>query len=109
LGQLPRSLNFPTSQFLRPNKGAGSLVGFQQATKFQLSIRTSNRVRVDRQVDRELAYCRELITDTERSRSDGTPHLVDELAVDRNPTLEVKPEAKGWLARTRHVINVLVN
>ena len=49
---------------------------------------------VDRQIDRQLTNGGELIASSQCRRRNAADHLVDDLPVNRNPTVQVQAELK---------------
>jgi hypothetical protein len=91
---------------------AGALLGVEQATYLHLAVGAQNCVGVDGEIDGNLSYGGELVSDGEQPGGDCRLYLVDELAVDRNPAVCVQAEGEygdfEFCASLHESYNVLV-
>ena len=81
----------------------------------KLAVRAHHRVRIDREIHRELSHGGQLIAGVEAAGRYAAQHLVDDLAVGRNAAARVQRELNppvigpgSGFATRRHVISVLV-
>ena len=68
---------------------AGSLLRRQHSADFQFPISPNHRIRINREIDRELAHRGELIARPQTAGRDAAEHLVDNLPVDRHAAAQV--------------------
>ncbi len=80
---------------LLSNKGAGALLGVENAADFHFAIGTHHGVGIDLEIDGNLSDRGELIARDQEARGNGGLDLVDELAVEGNATLHIEAESKG--------------
>ena len=80
------------SGFLLADESSRALVSFQQAAKLQFAIGAHHRVRIDREIDCELANGGELVAGAQRSGRDSATDLVDELTINGNTAMQVDRE-----------------
>lgn len=92
-----------TVKFLIADESAGSLVSFEQAIVFELTVRTDNGVGIDFKVDRELTDGGKLIAGNETANSDRSTDLVDNLAIHRNSAMHVEMEAERGFGAGAHM------
>src|SRR5579871_527106 len=87
------------------DKGPGALVCLQHAAEFELAISPHHGIRIDGEIDRELPDSRQLISGGQCARSDSCAHLIDQLAIDRDPGMQVERESEGrtGLSAVSHV------
>ena len=81
------------------DEGPGALMGFQQTSQLQLAISPHHRVRIDGEIDRELANGGQLITGSQRPGSGSGAHLVDELTIHGHAGVQVEPEFEAAVLR----------
>jgi hypothetical protein len=84
-------------------------MSLQQTSKFEFAVRPSDSIRIDGQINRELAHCGKLIARHQRTGSHTAAHLVDDLAIDRYTAVKVKPQTEWRPMGTHYEFNVLVN
>ena len=92
---------FPTDECAR------ALVSFKHATEFELPIRSHHGIRIDLQINGELADGRKLISSGQRAGSNTSPYLIDELTINGDAGMEIEAELKSGLVIPGHAINVL--
>src|SRR5215831_4033408 len=69
-----------------------ALLGLEHSSNFEFAISPNDRIRVDRQIHRQLAYGGKLIATLQGAGRHAANHLVHDLAVDRNAAPQVQPE-----------------
>ena len=79
---------------LLSDKGAGALLGVEDAADFHFAIGTHDGVGVDLEIYGDLTDGGELIAWDEEAGGDGSLDLVDELAVERDAALHVEAEGE---------------
>src|SRR5581483_8012656 len=72
-----------------------ALLRFQHPANFQLAISAHHRVRINREIDRELPHGGKLVAGGQRAGSDAAHHQVDDLAVRRHAAVQVEPEREA--------------
>src|ERR1700733_1213850 len=72
------------------DKRSSSLLGFQKTSNLHLAIGTGHGIRVNRQIDRDLANRRQLIAGLETAGRECALHLVNHLPVDRHATMHIE-------------------
>ena|GEM_PF-4553149 len=80
---------------LGADKGAGALVGFNDAEDFEFAVGADDGVGIDREVDGGLADGGELITGAERTEDDAVADLFDELAVNGDAARQIEMKVEG--------------
>ena len=100
-----------TFHLLVADEGSCPLLRFKHASNFEFTISPDDRVRINRQIDRQLTNGGKLIASGESRRSNAANHLVDDLAVDRDAAVQVQAELKrlSWSrCRAHGIYSVLV-
>jgi len=95
LAQLTFALGRFSFRFPVADESPRSLMRFEQAAQFQFAVSAHYRVGVDGEIDRKLTNRGELITGSERSGRDAGPHLIDELSINGNASVQVEREPEN--------------
>ncbi len=74
-------------------KRSRALMGFEQAAEFQFTISAHHGIGIDGEIDGELAHRRQLVAGGQRAGGDPAPHLIDQLAIDRDAAMKINGEA----------------
>jgi len=77
------------------DEGAGTYLRFHQARELELGVGAAPRIRIDRQINRELPHGGQTVTWRDGFGGNGGLHLVDDLAVEGNAALEVEFDIDG--------------
>ena len=72
-----------------------ALLGFKQASKLEFPVGAHYRIGIDGEIDGKLADCRKLISRRQGARGDTRPHLIDELAINRDASMKIKAEGEA--------------
>ena len=92
LAELAIALGRLAFEFLVADECSRTLMGFEQAREFEFAVSPHHGVGIDGEIDGELAHGRELISSIQRAGGDAAPHLVDQLAVNRDAAVQVDGE-----------------
>ena len=79
---------------LSADERARALVRLEQAAQLEFAVCADDGVGIDGQVYSKLPHGRQLISGIEGAGCHGAAHLVDDLAVDRDATVEIEVEAE---------------
>jgi hypothetical protein len=94
LVELALAFGVGSFDFLGADERAGALVSLKQASQLELAVRADNGVGIDGKVYGKLAHGGQLISGSECAGCHGAAHLIDDLAIDRDATVEVEVEAE---------------
>ena len=78
------------------DKGAGALLGIEDAADFKLAVGSHDGVGIDSEFNSYKANRGELLTGAQGTAGNGGLDLVDELPVDGNTTVAVEAEAERF-------------
>jgi phage baseplate assembly protein W len=95
LAELTFALDSLPLRLLIADKSPGALMGFEQAPEFQFAVGAHHGVGIDGEIDGELADSGKLIPGRQGARGYTGPHLIDELAINRDASMKIKSEGEA--------------
>ena len=89
----------PAGRFLVADECSRALLGFEQASEFELAVSAHHRVGIDGEIDGKLTDGGKLVAGGQGAGGDTRPHLIDELAIDRDAGMKIEGEGEAAVLR----------
>ncbi len=74
-------------------------MGFEQASQFEFAVGAHHGVGIDGEIDGKLADGGKLIAGRQGAGGDSRPHLIDELAINRDASMKIESEGEVAVSR----------
>jgi hypothetical protein len=95
LAELTFALDRLLLRLLVADESPRALMGFEKTSKFQFAVGAHHGVGINGEINCELANCRKLISGCQGTRGDTRPHLIDELAINRDAGMKIESEGEA--------------